>query len=147
MALTPVELPSINRLLASLNFISNSSLNISPTDLSEEGIDIRAEENAVLPLRGMTDLINSPNPYWTLRATVHILKSSPAVATWLNAIKTNSTVGRIMVYPDSNGMDPFELRQCSIQTIGTVNLNGTTAAVPFEIIGSQIINQNIWDEA
>lgn len=147
MAITPIELNGINRLLATINFLSNSSLNITPTDLSEEGIDIRAEEEAVTPLRGMTGFVNSPKPYWGLRATVHILKSSAAVTAWMDAIKRNATIGRIVVYPDSNMMGTFKLHQCSIQTIGTVNFNGSTAFIPFELMGSEVINQDIWDEA
>ncbi|CAI3958096.1 unnamed protein product [Commensalibacter communis] len=147
MAVTPVELNGINRLLATMNFLSNSNLNISPTDLSEEGIEIRAEEEAVTPLRGMTGFVNSPKPYWGLRSTVHILKSSPAVSAWLDATKQNATIGRVVVYPDSTMMGTFELHQCSIQTFGTVNLNGSTAFIPFELFGSQVINKIIWDEA
>lgn len=147
MALTPVVFPNINRLLSHINCIDRAYMNVGPTDLTEEGIIYNPEENAVLPLKGMTGIVNSPNPYWTVRVTVNIIKSSPAVTTWLDAVNTKAVIGKVILYSDSDSMKSIEINNCAIQKIGTVNFNGTTLGVPFEIVGSQIINQNIWDEA
>ena len=149
MATNPlVQQGVLNRLVASITWNDNPSLNVTSPFLGREGIRLAREGAAVVYLPTMTGAVLSPEPYMMIRMTVNLLKTQALGAAYKTKMEFDSALGDGQVRPDIavGGISLFQITNCSIADTPELDFSGGSALYPVIISGYYNINQNYWNQ-
>jgi hypothetical protein len=141
-----VALGTINRLLASVVWDSFPALNITPSYLAPEAIDMTLEGVMTTMLPTMTGFVTSGEPWMPLRLVVHLVRSQSLAAAYKVQWEQNTRMGSGTIRPDvpSASLPPFIIDNAAIVNLNTLNFSGREAAFVVTITGQYQINQALW---
>lgn len=135
----------LNRLRASVTFASNAGLNVTASYLGREGIGLRFSDPVTTPIKTMTGVIPSPEPYQTATVMIHLLKTQALADAFKAAIETSSLLGDVTIRPDEvGGIGPYQLSNSWIETVEAMSFDGTQAGWTISIGGIYYINSSLW---
>lgn len=146
MALTPLYDGLINKSLSKITFTDHPNLNATAKHLSIEGISFSQTSPNTTILRGMMGIIQSVENYYMIEATVNLLKTSSVYGEWHDTISKACYLGEMVLYFDSYNMKELTIRESCISSMDSVSINGSTAFVPFKLIGSVSVNQDYFGD-
>jgi hypothetical protein len=125
-------------------FSSAPSLNIIPTDLGEDMIQVTVDEESVTRLPTATGTVASGNMFVPVTITFPILKTSGADLIYKNKWMTNGVVtGSVDVYDDVN--KAWTITSLSM-SLGQFNANGKEAFRTYTLKGNMEVNTNLMAE-
>ena len=140
-----VNLGTLNRLLGSVVWTSNPSLNVTASYLGKEGIRLALEGESTVFLPTMVGAVTSQEPYLMIGLTLHLLKTQPLANAYKAAMETNAQIGDGTVRPDSKALSPYEIVNCAIQSVRELNFSGDDAGYAVTLRGYYWINSGLWN--
>jgi hypothetical protein len=136
---------TINRLRASVTFASLQGLNVTAGYLGKQGINLRFSDQVTTPIKTMTGVVPSPEPYQTAVVTIHLLKTQALADAFKSQIETSTLLGDCTIRPDEiGGVGPYQLSNCWIETVDPMPFDGTDAGWTIMIGGIYYINSALW---
>lgn len=139
---------NLNRIKASLIWITYPSLNINPSFLGQEGLSLTFEGSATGRLPTMTGVVNSPEAYQGVVVRANLLKTQSLSAQYEAQRQLDSVLGDCTLRPDTQingGLQPYSLLNMSIDNVEPLSLNGTSAGFMITFGGYMLINQSLWN--
>jgi hypothetical protein len=138
---------TINKLVASVIWDSFPILNITPSFLMPEGIDMTPEGPIVTMLQSMTGLIPSSEPYQVMRLVIHLIRAQPLAAAYKAQWETDARIGGGTIRPDvlSSVHPPYIIDNVSITGLNTLNFSGRDAGFVVTCTGQYNINSALWN--
>lgn len=134
----------INRLLGSVTFSSNPSLNVTPPFLGREMIRIAFDGEITQFIPTATGAAISPEPYQMVTITMNLSKAQGLAQLYENQLATNSQLGSATVRPDSTTLGPFTISNCAIANVEPLQFNGETVAYNVTVRGYRPLNNSLW---
>ncbi len=146
MANPNVNLGTINRLVASIIWNDFPGLNITPSFLATEAIDMTLEGVMTTMLPTMTGFVTSPEPWMPMRMVVHLVRSQPLAASYKQQWETSTLLGSGVVRPDvtSSVLPPFLVDNVAITNLNTLNYSGKDAGYVVTMMGQYQLNAALW---
>jgi hypothetical protein len=141
-----VPLGTINRLLASVVWNSFPALNITPSYLAPEAIDVTPEGVMTTMLPTMTGFVTSPEPWMPFRMVVHLVRSQSLASGYKTQWEQSTLMGSGTVRPDvpSSVLPPFLIDNMAITNLNTLNFSGREAGFVVTFMGQYQINSTLW---
>jgi hypothetical protein len=141
-----VALGTINRLLASVVWDDFPALNITPSYLAPEAIDMTLEGVMTTMLPTMTGFVTSGEPWMPMRLVVHLVRSQALAASYKTHWEQSTLMGSATVRPDvpTSTLPPFIIDNVAITNLNTLNYSGREAGFVVTFMGQYQINQNLW---
>jgi hypothetical protein len=137
---------TLNRILANVAWTDFPSLNVTAPYLDKEGISLRLEGEASMQHGTMTGIVQSPEPYLPIGLTLSLLRTQSLSDMYKSQMQDNVVLGDGTVWPDvSTGLTPFLLYNMAIQSVGDLQLNGTTPIFGVSLRGFWVTNNSLWD--
>jgi hypothetical protein len=136
---------NLNKLRASIVWVSFPNLNVTASYLGKDGISLAFEGQATATIETMTGGVQSPEPYQKTNISIHLLRSQALANAYKNQIETNTLMGDCTLYPDSSILSPYILTNCSITNVNTLNMNGSDPGWVLVGSGFYNINSNLWN--
>lgn len=136
---------TLNRLLGSAVVTDTPALNVTASYLGKEGISLRLEGKASIPIPTMTGTVQSPEPYMMVTLTIALLKTQGLAAQFKAAMESNAVIGDMVITPDASTLPVYQLTNCAITEVGELKFNGSTADYGVVIEGYYLINDNLWN--
>ena len=146
MANPNISLGTINRLVASVIWDSFPQLNVTPSFLAPEGIDMTPEGTMVTMLPAMTGMVTSPEPFVQMRLVIHLIRAQSLAAQYKNQWEFNSLLGSGTIRPDviASVHPPYIISNAVITNINTLNFSGREAGFVVTCAGTYQINSSLW---
>lgn len=145
MANPLIALGTVNRLVSSITLNDHPELNITPSFMGRPMARFARDGQAVAQLPAATGIVNSPEPYMMVTITVALLKTQSLAARWENALRTNAILGEITVRPDvTEGIGAFDVSNASLETVGELAFDGSSADYGITIRGTYPINSGLF---
>lgn len=134
----------LNRLLSSVSVIDNPQLNVTSGYFGNEFVEITFEGEASGYLPTGTGAVPSPAPYQIVTATFQLLKSQTLSNLWEQQRQTNTSIGDIVITTDTSTLDAYDLVNCTILNIPTLNFSGNSPNYPVTVRGTYYINASLF---
>src|ERR1017187_46116 len=137
---------TINRLQASIVWHDFPSLNITPSFLAPEGIDMTLEGTMTTMMPTMTGIVSSPEPWMMMRLVVHLVRAQSLAASYKEQWELSSLIGEGTVRPDviSSVLPPFSVGNVAITNVNALNFSGRDVGFVITLMGAYNINSNLW---
>lgn len=146
MAANPlVAQGTLNRLRGSVVVTQIPQLNVTAPFLGREGISLGLEGNTTTYIDTMTGAVTSPEPYQRATVKVHLLKTQSLSALYKAQMELISTIGDIVVTPDTLSLPTYSFTNCSIMSIDELTFNGENAGFTINLGGVYYINSALWN--
>ena len=139
-----IQQGQLNRLLASVSFPSNPSLNVSPSFMAREMVRINFDGAITTFIQTATGVVVSPEPYQIVTITVNLSKAQGLAQLYENFYANNSYLGDCVVRPDATPLSPFTFQNCAIENVEALQFNGETTNYNITIRGYRPINNSLW---
>ena len=121
-------------------FPSFPSLNVSPSFLAPEAIDLSFEGQATAVLPSMTGVVTSPEPYQMVRVAIHCLRSQAFADLWKQQMETSTILGSCTVRPDAVTLSPYIFGNMSITGVERLSFAGRDPGFVVNIMGNYQLN-------
>lgn len=138
---------TLNRLRASVVVVEHPELNVTSAYLGKEGIGLALEGETTLYLPTMTGAVTSGEPYQMCAVTIALLKTQFVANLYKLRQELQSTIGSIVVRPDSSALSPYYLTNCSIRSVAEMSFSGQDAGYRVTLGGVYLINASLFDQA
>lgn len=135
---------TLNRLLASVVFADTPQLNVTSSYLAREAISIAFDGDTSLLIGTLTSAVTSPEPYIYGTVTMHLLRTQALGNAFKTQVETNTTMGSVTVYPDSNALTPFQLNNCVLMSVQEMTMAGADAGLIIRLRGVYNINSSLF---
>lgn len=145
MANPLVSQGTLNRLVASVACLDTDGLNVGASFLAREGIRLALEGEVTRQIPVMVSAVPSPEPYQLCSVTINLLKTNPIAQAYKAQIEANSIIGRIVVRPDADPLSPYDLFNCSIQSVREQSYAGDDPGWAVVVQGTYYINAELYD--
>lgn len=146
MANPLVSVGVLNRLKGSVVWNDFSGLNVTASYLGREGIRLALEGEATTFINAMTSAVPSQEPYQLVSLTLHLLKTQSLSDQYKAQQESDAQLGDCTVRPDvSTGLTPYQLTNCSIQSVRELSFAGDDPVYAVTIKGTYNINAALWD--
>jgi hypothetical protein len=147
MANPNISQGTINRLVASIVWDQFPSLNITPSFLAPEGIDMTPEGPITTMLPTMTGLVTSPEPYQMMRLVIHLIRAQALAGAYKTQWESSALIGSGTIRPDvaASVLPPFIVGNVAITGLNTLNFSGREAGFVVTCTGAYNINSILWD--
>lgn len=136
---------TLNRLRASVVVPSFPFLNVTSSFLGEEGIRLALEGEATLFINTLAGAVTSPEPYMIANLTINLLKTQGLANAWKAQMEDSALLGNITIRPDSSVLNPYQITNCSMQSMKELNFSGKDATYGVMIKGFYIINNALFN--
>jgi hypothetical protein len=139
---------TLNRLRASVTFVSLPGLNIPASYLGKEMIGMSFDGVITTPLETATGVVTSPEPYQRVTVSCHLVKSMALASLWQAQILVNSLVGDFVVRPDSDpsiSLGPFSISNGMVNTVSPLRFDGTDPNYSLILSGQYYVNSNLFN--
>lgn len=136
---------TINRLRAAVVIPTFPALNVTSAFLGEEGIRLAFEGDATLFINTLTGAVTSPEPYLLATLTINMLKTQALANAWKAQMETSALLGDLTIRPDATQLNPYQLTNCSMQSMKELNFSGKDATYGVMVKGYYIINNTLWN--
>ena len=145
MAANPlVSQGTLNRIIASVSWSSNNSLNVTAPFLGKDGISLTLQGAATTFIPTMTGAVTAPEPYQMVELTMHLLKTQPLAQAYKAQMETSTLLGDGTVRADTTTLGTYEIVNCAIQSISPLKFSGEDAGFIVTIGGYYLTNSNLW---
>jgi len=145
MASNPqIQQGTLNRLLASVVYADFTQLNVTSGYLAREAISLSFDGDTSLLIGTLTGAVTSPEPYIYGTVTMHLLRTQALGEAYSQQIRTNTTLGSVTVYPDTQVLQPFQLNNCVLMSIQETAFDGTQAGLVVRLRGVYNINSTLF---
>lgn len=146
MANPNVPLGTINRLLASVVWNNFPELNVTPSYLAPEGIDMTLEGLMTTMLPAMTGFVTSPEPWMPMRLVIHMVRSQSLAAAYKLVWEQSTLLGPATIRPDvpQANLPPFIIDNAAITSLNTLNFSGREAGFVVTVQAQYQINSALW---
>ena len=136
---------TLNRLRASISFVSFPGLQITASFLGKEGIALAFDGVVTTPLDTMTGVVQSPEPYQRVTVSAHLIKSQALANNFKSQIELNSLVGDFVVRTDAGSMGPYQVSNGAINTVNPLKFDGSDAGWTLMLSGIYYVNASLWN--
>lgn len=136
---------TLNRLRASVIWTNFPGLNVTAPYLGSEGISLTLDGDTVTYIPTMTGQVTSPEPYQGITVLMHLLKTQALSTAYKAQMEALALLGNGVVRPDSAALAPYDIVNCSIKGVDTLNLSGKDAGFVVRIGGYYQVNQNLYN--
>ena len=144
MANPQIQQGTLNRLLASVVYADFTQLNVTSGYLAREAISLSFDGDTSLLIGTLTGAVTSPEPYIFGTVTMHLLRTQALGEAYSEQIRTNTTLGSVTVYPDTQVLQPFQLNNCVLMSIQETAFDGTQAGLVVRLRGVYNINSTLF---
>ena len=144
MANPQIQQGTLNRLLASVVYADFTQLNVTSGYLAREAISLSFDGDTSLLIGTLTGAVTSPEPYIFGTVTMHLLRTQALGEAYSEQIRTNTTLGSVTVYPDTQVLQPFQLNNCFLMSIQETAFDGTQAGLVVRLRGVYNINSTLF---
>jgi len=144
MANPNVAQGTLNRLRGSVVIPDHPSLNVAAFNLGENGMTLAFDGNAVLMINTLTGRVTSPEPFVPATLTVPLLKTQALAGQYKAKIESLALIGDITVYTDSSVLPAFSLKNCAIEKVESMPINGKDAVIGVTIAGTWQVNDQLY---
>lgn len=136
----------LNLLKASITWTDFPGLNVTAPYLDKAGLSLRLEGQSTTQHETMTGLVQSPQPYMPISLVIPLLKTQPLSDAYKTQMELDAIIGDGMVFPDvSSGLSPYQIANMAIQSVGELNLGGTTPAWAVTLRGVYYVNNSAFN--
>lgn len=135
----------LNKVRGAIKFTSHPELNVSASYLAKEGIGLIFQGNIVNFLPVLTGVVQSPEPYIIMQATVNLVRSQALATQFRKQWELNAAIGDAMVYSDSPTFGDFSLLNTGITNVRDMNFAGGDPGVALTITGTYYVNSEMWE--
>ena len=135
---------TLNRLRGSVKFVSNPTLNVTPSYLVKDGIELALEGEATTVIPTMVGVVTSPEPYMIAQVTINILKTNGLAATFKAQMENTTVIGDIVITPDTSALPTYYVNNASITDVRPMKINGEEAGWSISLRGYYIVNNSLW---
>jgi hypothetical protein len=139
-----IQQGTLNRLLASVVYADYAQLNVTSGYLAKEAISVAFDGDTSQLIGTLTGAVTSPEPYIYGTVTMHLLRTQALGNAYKTQIETNTTMGSVTVYPDTQVLSPFQLNNCVLQNIQEATFDGNQAGLIIRLRGVYSINSNLF---
>jgi hypothetical protein len=136
---------TLNKLRASVTFTNNPQLNITASYLAPEGITTTPEGSASAYIPTMVGAVPSPEPYIMYTIEIHMLRTQGLVATYIKQYAKNTTIGDLFVTADASTMPNLVYNNCTLKTLPTLIMNGSTPEFLVTVQGTFYLNSSLFN--
>ena len=144
MANNLIQQGTLNRLLASVVYADFQQLNVTSGYLAKEAISIGFEGDTSMLIGTLTGAVTSPEPYMFGTVTIHLLRTQALGDAYKQQIETNTTMGSVTIYPDTQTLSPVQLNNCVLQSIQETAFDGNQAGLVVRLRGVYNINSTMY---
>jgi hypothetical protein len=144
MANPQIQQGTLNRLLASVVYADFTQLNVTSGYLAREAISLSFDGDTSLLIGTLTGEVTSPEPYIYGTVTMHLLRTQALGEAYSQQIRTNTTLGSVTVFPDTQVLQPFQLNNCVLMSIQETAFDGTQAGLVVRLRGVYNINSTLF---
>ena len=135
---------TLNKLKGSIIVPSDSTLNVTAPYLSKAQITLSLEGNAVEYVPTATGAVASLEPYMMATVKFDALKTNGFGQIWKSQLELNAYLGDVTVTADSTSLGNHTIANASIESVGEMPFDGTSAAYSVTIRGVYYINSAMW---
>ncbi len=135
----------LNRLRASVVWTSFPGLNVTAPYLAKQGLRLALEGESTLYIPSMTGAVRSPEPYMMIGLTMALLKSQSLADYYKQKMESDSALGDGTVRPDSTPLSPYQIINCSIQSVREMDFAGEDASFAVTVKGYYNVNSTLFD--
>ena len=136
---------TLNRLRGSVNFVSNSQLNVTAPYLGKAGITLTLEGESTLMIPTMSGVVTSPEPYMMVSATINLLKTQNLAAVFKAQMENTTLIGDFVVTPDASTLPTYYVINAAIESVKEMGLNGEDAGFVITLKGYYLVNNALWN--
>jgi hypothetical protein len=136
---------TLNRLRGSVNFVSNSQLNVTAPYLGKAGITLTLEGESTLMIPTMSGVVTSPEPYMMVSATINLLKTQNLAAVFKAQMENTTLIGDFVVTPDASTLPTYYVNNAAIESVKEMGLNGEDAGFVITLKGYYLVNNALWN--
>jgi hypothetical protein len=144
MANPQIQQGTLNRLLASVVYANFTNLNVTSGYLSREAISLAFDGDTSMLIPTLTGAVTSPEPYIFGTVTMHLLRTQALGNAYKTQIETNTTLGSVTVYPDTQVLSPFQLNNCVLMSVQETAFDGNQAGLVVRLRGVYSINSSLF---
>ena len=134
----------LNRLRGSLQVVAFPNLNVTPSFLGKEGINLRFETPTTEYIDTMTGGVPSPAPYQRVEVSMHLLRTQGLSVLYEQQKQVLSTIGTIVLFIDSTIFPAWTFLNCSIMNVDPMRIDGTQPDYTVMLNGFYNINASLW---
>lgn len=144
MANTKVFQGVLNRILTSVQVISNPSLNVTAGYFGQKQATLTPETPASDYIENLAGATQSPRPYQVMGIMFYLNKSQSLAQAWeiQRAISTN--IGDINITTDSPVLGPYYISNCTLLNINELSFDGQQNDFPVLLRGTYYINSHLF---
>lgn len=135
---------TLNRLKGSIVVPGNTALNCTSSYLGKSMISLTLEGNAVEYIPTAAGAVPSQEPYMMATVKFDALKTNGFGNIWKTQLELNSYLGDITVIADTSSLGNHTIANASIESIGELPFDGTSAAYSVTLRGVYYINSAMW---
>lgn len=136
---------TLNRLRGSVNFVSNSQLNVTAPYLGKAGISLTLEGESTLMIPTMSGTVTSPEPYMMVSCVINLLKTQNLAAVFKAQMENTTLIGDFVVTPDASTLPTYYINNAAIESVKDMPLNGEDAGFVITLKGYYIVNNALWN--
>ncbi len=138
---------TINRLVASIIWDNFPVLNVTPSFLLPEAIDLTPEGPMTTMIPSMTGAVTSPEPYQMMRMVIHLNRAQALAAAYKLQWESSTLIGSGTIRPDvlSSVFPPFFVDNVAISGLNTLSFSGRDAGFVVTCTGVYQINSTLWN--
>lgn len=149
---------TLNRLSASVSWVSFPNLNVTAPFLNRDGISLALDGDATRFLPAMTGAVTSPEPYQMVTLTINLLKTQFLAPQYKAQMETSTLLGNCTVRPDVpvissilgqvtgiGGLPPYDLVNMAIESVREQRYAGEDAGWTIVTRGYYLINSSLFN--
>lgn len=146
MANPNVPQGTLNRIKASLIWVSFPALNLTPSYLGEEMFRVNFTGEVTTTIRTATGVVQSPEPYQMVEVRAQLVRSQALADSYKAQIGTNALLGDATFRPDiqTSGLSPFEFLNGTIAAVEPLNVTGKDASWTLSFTFYWLTNSSLW---
>lgn len=139
-----VDQGTLNRIRSSVVVPNYTNLNANAENMGQNFVSVSLNGDLAQLIKTATGGVPSPEPYVEASITVDLLRTQSLSADWLNQAKSDSSIGEIVVHPDSKAFPKMEFHTGVIQHIDPGAFDGQDPVVKVSLSGIFYLNDSLW---
>ena len=132
------------RVLGSVSVTDYSDLNVTASYLTDAGISVSFDSEAVTFIPTMTGAVPSLEPLQMVTITINLVKTISLADDYKTQMQDDCLLGEVVVRTDSETLSSYTFTNCAIMNVGELSFNGRDAGYSVTIRGYYPVNNDIW---
>ena len=140
-----VSLGTINIVRAAVQVPSFPNLNVTASFLGKGGVTLAIRGPVTTFQDALTGRVTIPEPYVPVGITINLMRSQGLAAQYLAQLLSLSTIGNIVVIPDSSQFPNYSFSSVAIETAPDQAFSSGDASYNIVLGGTWNVNSALWD--